>query len=111
MDVRTHGERVYKTKAPDAVSWYRPHLETSLALIERTATGPSSAIIDIGGGESTLADDLLSRGYQKVTILDISETAMEVCKKRIGKAASRIRWMVADITRTELDASAYDIWH
>ena len=111
MDVKTHWEKIYKTKAPDAVSWYRSHLETSLALIERTATGPSSAIIDIGGGESTLADDLLSRGYQNVTILDISETAIEVCKKRIGEAASRIRWMVADVTRTELDTLAYDVWH
>src|ERR1700730_4762343 len=111
MDVRTHGERVYKTKAPDAVSWYRPHLETSLALIERTATGPSSGIIDVGGGESTLADDLLSRGHQDVPILDISETAIDVCKKRIGEAASRIHWIVADVTRTELDASTYNLWH
>jgi ubiquinone/menaquinone biosynthesis C-methylase UbiE len=111
MDVRTHWERVYKTKAPDAVSWYRPHLETSLALIERTATGPSSGIIDVGGGESTLADDLLSRGHQHVTILDISETAIDVCKKRIGEAASRIHWIVADVTRTELDASTYNLWH
>jgi ubiquinone/menaquinone biosynthesis C-methylase UbiE len=111
MDVRTHWERVYKTKAPDAVSWYRPHLETSLALIERTATGPSSGIIDVGGGESTLADDLLSRGHQDVTILDISETAIDVCKKRIGEAASRIHWIVADVTRTELDASTYNLWH
>jgi ubiquinone/menaquinone biosynthesis C-methylase UbiE len=110
MDVRTHW-RVYKTKAPDAVSWYRPHLETSLALIERTATGPSSGIIDVGGGESTLADDLLSRGHQHVTILDISETAIDVCKKRIGEAASRIHWIVADVTRTELDASTYNLWH
>jgi ubiquinone/menaquinone biosynthesis C-methylase UbiE len=111
MDVRTHWERVYKTKAPDAVSWYRSHLETSLALIERTATGPSSGIIDVGGGESTLADDLLSRGHQHVTILDISETAIDVCKKRIGEAASRIHWIVADVTRTELDASTYNLWH
>ena len=58
MDAKTHWEKVYKTKAPDAVSWYLPHLETSLALIERTGASLSSSIIDVGGGESTLADDL-----------------------------------------------------
>jgi len=86
MDARTHWEKVYKTKAPDAVSWYRPHLETSLVL-ERTGAGPSAAIIDVGTGESTLADDLLTRGYENITVLDISETAIDVCKNRMGAAA------------------------
>ncbi len=111
MDVKTHWEEVYQTKAPDAVSWYRPHLETSIALIERTGAGHSSAIIDVGGGESTLADDLLARGYQNITVLDISETAIDVCKNRMGAAGGRIHWLVADVTRTELNNSAYDVWH
>jgi hypothetical protein len=67
MDVKTHWEKVYQTKAPDTVSWYRPHLETSLALIERAGATPSSAIIDVGAGESTLADDLLSLEFQNIT--------------------------------------------
>jgi hypothetical protein len=70
MDAKTHWEKVYKTKAPDVVSWYRPHLETSLALIERTGASLSSFVIDVGGGESTLADDPLSRGHKNVTVLD-----------------------------------------
>ena len=111
MDVKTHWEKVYQTKAPDSVSWYRPHLETSLALIERTAAGPRSAIIDVGGGESTLADDLLSRGYQNITVLDISETAINVCKKRMEERADLIHWLVADVTLVELETSAYDVWH
>jgi 2-polyprenyl-3-methyl-5-hydroxy-6-metoxy-1,4-benzoquinol methylase len=111
MDVKAHWEKVYRTKAPDAVSWYRPHLETSLALIERTGAGPSSAIIDVGGGESTLADDLLARGYQNITVLDISETAIDVCKKGMATRADRIHWLVADVTFTELETSAYDVWH
>ena len=53
MDVRTHSEKIYSTKAPDQVSWYRPHLETSLSLITRATTGPVASIIDVGGGEST----------------------------------------------------------
>jgi 2-polyprenyl-3-methyl-5-hydroxy-6-metoxy-1,4-benzoquinol methylase len=111
MDVKTHWDKVYQTKAPDAVSWYRPHLETSITLIERTGAGHSSAIIDVGGGESTLADDLLARGYQNITVLDISETAIDVCKNRMGTEAGRIHWLVADVTRTELDTRAYDVWH
>lgn len=111
MDVKTHWENVYQTKDPEAVSWYRPHLETSLALIERTGVGHSSAIIDVGGGESTLADDLLARGYQNITVLDISETAIDVCKNRMGAAAGRIHWLAADVTRTELPTITYDVWH
>ena len=75
-----------------------PPLETSLALIERAATRRSAAIIEVGGGESTLVDDLLARGYQNITVLDISETAIDVCKKRIGAASEQIRWLVADVT-------------
>jgi 2-polyprenyl-3-methyl-5-hydroxy-6-metoxy-1,4-benzoquinol methylase len=111
MDVKTHWEMVYKTKAPDTVSWYLPHLETSLALIERTGASLSSSIIDVGGGESTLADDLVSRGYQKVTVLDISETAINVSKQRMGEAADQVHWLVADVLAAELDLLAYDVWH
>jgi 2-polyprenyl-3-methyl-5-hydroxy-6-metoxy-1,4-benzoquinol methylase len=110
MDARTHWEKVYKTKAPDAVSWYRPHLETSLVLIERTGAGPSAAIIDVGAGESTLADDLL-RGYENITVLDISETAIDVCKNRMRATADRVRWLVADVTVAELEPGVYDVWH
>ena len=71
------GKKSTTEKAPTAVSWYRPHLETSLSLIERVASKDSS-IIDVGGGESTLVDDLLSHGYENATVLDISETAMSL---------------------------------
>ena len=111
MNVKTHWEKVYKTKAPDTVCWYLPHLETSLALIERTGTGLSSSIIDVGGGESTLADDLVSRGYQNVTVLDISETAINVSKQRMGEAAEHVHWHVADVLAVELESRAYDVWH
>jgi 2-polyprenyl-3-methyl-5-hydroxy-6-metoxy-1,4-benzoquinol methylase len=111
MDQRRHWETVYTKKAPEAVSWYRPHLETSLALIERAAEGYSASIIDVGGGESTLVDDLLARGYQNITVLDISETAIDVTKKRLGLAVEQIHWLVDDITEAELEPGAYDVWH
>jgi 2-polyprenyl-3-methyl-5-hydroxy-6-metoxy-1,4-benzoquinol methylase len=111
MDVKTHWEKVYQTRAPDAVSWYKPHLETSLTLIKRTRATSSSAIIDVGAGQSTLADDLLSLEFQNITVLDISETAIDVCKKRMGAAANRVHWLVADVTHAKLETDVYDIWH
>jgi len=111
MNVKTHWEKVYTSRAPDAVSWYRAHLETSLALIDRAVHARSAAIIDVGGGESTLVDDLLLRGYKDLTILDVSQTAIDVTKKRLGSAADRIEWLVADIAEIELQPGAYDLWH
>jgi SAM-dependent methyltransferase len=97
-------------EAPDAVSWYRAHLETSLALIEQAAAGRPASIID-GGGESTLVDDLLARGYENITVLDISQAAIDANRKRLGKASEGVHWLVADITKAELEPSAYDVWH
>lgn len=111
MDARTHWEKIYTTKAPDQVSWYRPHLETSLALIERSAPDRAASIIDIGGGESTLVDDLLASGFQNITVLDVSQIAIDITRKRLGQAAERVHWLVADITQVELEPRAYDIWH
>jgi carbamoylphosphate synthase small subunit len=84
MDAQRHWENIYGKKAADAVSWHRPHLETSLELIERTAPEYSASTIDIGGGESTLVDDLLARGYQNISVLDISQTAPEVVEDEIS---------------------------
>jgi 2-polyprenyl-3-methyl-5-hydroxy-6-metoxy-1,4-benzoquinol methylase len=112
MDVRAHWEKIYEAKAPDAVSWYRPHLETSLALIEDAAGAErSAAIIDVGGGESTLVDDLLAHGFQDITVLDISATAFEVTKKRLGTTAGRVHWLLGDITQIDLVPRRYDVWH
>ena len=111
MDARTHWEKVYTTKAPESVSWYRRHLETSLALIERAADARESSIIDVGGGESTLVDDLLLRGYKNLTVLDVSQTAIEVTRKRLGMAAEQVRWLVGDIVEIGLEQHAYDLWH
>jgi len=111
MDAQRHWENIYGKKAADAVSWYRPHLETSLELIERAAPEYSASIIDIGGGESTLVDDLLARGYQSISVLDISQTAVDANKKRLGPASEHIHWLVADITKATLESCAYDVWH
>jgi 2-polyprenyl-3-methyl-5-hydroxy-6-metoxy-1,4-benzoquinol methylase len=111
MNSRTHWEKIYTTKAPDQVSWYRAHLETSIALIERSVRDRAASIIDVGGGESTLVDDLLARGFQSVTVLDVSQVAIEATKKRLGQVADRVHWLAADITKVELHPAAYDAWH
>ena len=111
MDSQTHWERIYGTKAPDAVSWYRPHLELSLELIRRAAPEPTASVIDVGGGESTLVDDLIGQGYENITVLDISSIAIEATRKRLGSVSGRVHWLVADITDTQLASGAYDVWH
>lgn len=111
MDARAHWDKVYATKAPEAVSWYRAHLDTSIALIERAAGRPAASLIDVGGGESTLVDDLLARGFQNLAVLDVSQTAIEVTKKRLGAAAEQVRWLVGDITEIDLEPNSYDVWH
>jgi 2-polyprenyl-3-methyl-5-hydroxy-6-metoxy-1,4-benzoquinol methylase len=111
MSDPTHWEKVYQTKSPDAVSWYRPHLERSLDFIKRAAPDRSAAIIDVGGGESTLVDDLLADGFSDVTVLDISSVAIEVAKKRLGAAANNVAWLIADITEATLPQRHYDVWH
>ncbi len=111
MSRQTHWDHVYQTKPADAVSWYRPHLDKSLELIRHVASDLSAAIIDVGGGESTLVDDLLAAGYRDVTVLDISATAIEVAKQRLGSNAERVTWLAADITEAELPEHRYAVWH
>jgi SAM-dependent methyltransferase len=111
MNHQSHWDRVYATKRPETLSWYQPHLETSLALIESVASELSTPIIDVGGGASTLVDDLLLRGYENVTVLDISRAALQVARRRLGPDARRARWIVADILTARLKPGAYEIWH
>jgi 2-polyprenyl-3-methyl-5-hydroxy-6-metoxy-1,4-benzoquinol methylase len=107
-----HWENVYQTKGPESVSWFRPHLETSLAFIAHATGGNLSApIIDVGGGASTLVDDLVNCGYENVTVLDISQSALELAQTRLAAAAGVVRWLNADVVQAELPAQAFDVWH
>ena len=91
MTTQAHWEKVYQTKAVDEVSWYRPHLEVSLKLIADAAPDHASAIIDVGGGEATLVDDLVGQGYSDVTVLDISSAAIDVVPWAAAAHASTVR--------------------
>ena len=111
MDTQAHWEQIYGTKPPDQVSWFCPHLHTSLALIRRAAGDQSASVIDVGAGASTLVDDLIEAGYTNLTVLDISQAAIEVAKNRLGEASKSIRWLRADVTGANLPAHSYDVWH
>jgi len=111
MNAKTHWESVYGTKAPDAVSWYAAHLLLSMHYVRKAASGRDANIIDVGGGESTLVDDLLDEGYDKLTVLDISATALEVTRRRLGARADKVNWLTGDVLDIELPFGAYDVWH
>lgn len=108
---KDHWEKVYTTKAPDTVSWFQPHAETSMRLIKATGLGSASEIIDVGGGASTLVDDLLDEGHRQVTVLDLSAVALEESRRRLGELANRVTWVEADITRATFPPHSIDLWH
>ncbi len=93
------------------MSWYRPHLERSFGLIEQARLPADAAIIDVGGGTSTLVDDLLDRGYSRVSVLDISARAIEAARERLGPRAAAVSWLTGDITRIELPSNEFEFWH
>lgn len=111
MDPKAHWETVYQTKAPTNVSWYSPHLELSMEIIRKLNVERSARIIDVGAGESTLVDDLITEGYLNLTVLDISQTALDVARERLGPQGSTVAWKQADITKVELPAQRFDVWH
>jgi hypothetical protein len=109
-DRQEHWNQVYRTKAADSVSWYQPLPEPSLAALEAFAVPASAALIDVGGGASSLVDRLLARGWSDLTVLDIAEPALEADRARLGTAAGQVNWLTADIT-TWRPARSYDVWH
>jgi ubiquinone/menaquinone biosynthesis C-methylase UbiE len=111
VDARTHWDRIYSTKPATDVSRYRPHLERSLDLIDRAACDRNAAIIEVGGGASTLVDDLLDRGYTNITVMDVSGASVEAARQRLGQRAEAIEWVVADFRNAVLPSNAFDVWH
>jgi len=111
MEAKNHWETVYETKAPDTVSWYAPHLTESLAYIQKTGLPKTAAVIDVGGGEATLVDDLLADGYTDVSVLDISAKALEVCRHRLGDRGRDVHWIAADVLAHGFAPNLVDVWH
>lgn len=110
MDER-HWDEVYRSKGSTQVSWYRPRLDRSLALLERAQVSPNARVLDVGGGAATLVDELLARGATDVTVLDLSAVALAAAQQRLGASAARVRWLQGDVLTAELPAQGYDVWH
>lgn len=110
MSKKEHWEQVYHKRSPLEVSWYQAEPKLSLELIATTGLSPDAAIIDVGGGASTLVDALLQRQYQKLAVLDISGTALAHARARLGDQADSVEWFEADITRFK-PPHAFDLWH
>jgi SAM-dependent methyltransferase len=109
-DQQDHWTHVYEEKAPTSVSWYQPTPEPSLRALRKFGASPSSSVVDVGGGASTLVDALLEQGWQDITVLDIAVPALDAAKARIGPLSDRIHWEVADITEWR-PARKFGIWH
>jgi SAM-dependent methyltransferase len=110
-DRAPHWDAVYTQKEATAVSWYREHLDASLQLLEHAGLSPQSRVIDVGGGASSLVDDLLARGVARIDVLDLSAAAIEVAKARLGARAATVRWWIADVVQAPLPAAGYTHWH
>lgn len=107
---KNHWENVYETKNQDEVSWTQKIPQTSLDLIEEASKDKSSKIIDIGGGDSNLVDFLLEKGFENISVLDISAKALEKAKERLGAQAENVDWIATNITEFE-PQTMYGIWH
>ncbi|MEY2902156.1 MAG: hypothetical protein RLY89_1262 [Bacteroidota bacterium] len=110
FDKKAHWDKIYQTKSLNEVSWFQPKPETSLHFFNEFKVDKAASIIDIGGGDSLLVDHLLDLGYQHITVLDISATALERAKIRLGNRAGLVKWIVADAA-TFVSEEQYDFWH
>lgn len=108
---KNHWEAIYQTKAADQVSWFKPRLSQTFQLLSQANVSVREPILDVGGGASTLVDDLLKKGFGDITILDISSEALEVAKKRLGSQAQKVKWLISDITTADLLKNHYALWH
>ncbi|MES2448100.1 MAG: class I SAM-dependent methyltransferase [Bacteroidota bacterium] len=110
IDRKNHWETVYETKNPDQVSWTQEVPQTSLDFISSFEVSKDASIIDVGGGDSKLVDYLLEKGFKNITVLDISDKALEKAKNRLGSKAHKVNWIVSDITEFE-PTITYNVWH
>lgn len=111
MQPKEHWEQLYSSKSVDEVSWFQEHAALSVKLIRDAGVALTAPIIDVGGGASTLVDDLLANGYAKITVLDLSAAALAAAKARLGVRAADVQWLEANIIEAELASNAYEVWH
>lgn len=107
---KAHWERIYRDKSPLDLSWYQTAPTVSLELILASGVDRSAPLIDVGGGASTLVDNLLVCGFTTISVLDISTQALAHARHRLGDRAQQVQWIESDITQFE-PADSYALWH
>ncbi len=110
FDRKVHWENIYQTKDFKEVSWYQARPHTSIDFIRQSGLPLNAGIIDVGGGDSLLVDHLLDMGYSNLTVLDISEAALDRARKRLGPKAESVKWIVADVGSFVAE-EVYELWH
>jgi SAM-dependent methyltransferase len=108
--MKEHWEEIFTTKAEDELSWFQPYPKTSIEFIEYFNLPLDANIIDVGGGDSYFVDALLKKGYRNIHILDISKTALNRAKLRLGPNAHFVHWIVSDILEYKPEIK-FDFWH
>jgi 2-polyprenyl-3-methyl-5-hydroxy-6-metoxy-1,4-benzoquinol methylase len=111
QSAKEHWEKVYLTKQAHAVSWFQEHATRSMEIIRSVGATSEARIIDVGGGASKLVDDLLTNGFENLTVLDLSASALEVARNRLGTLGKSVTWVAGDIREVTLLEQSYDIWH
>jgi SAM-dependent methyltransferase len=109
-DIKEYWESIYSTKGETEVSWYQSSPRLSLELIRAIAPIGTCRIIDVGGGASVLVDRLLELSFERIAVLDISKTALEKARSRLGESAARVAWIAGNVTRIQ-DIGTFDLWH
>ena len=110
MEAHDHWRQVYEAKRPDQLSWFQASPAPSLEALDRLGVGPGMSLVDVGAGASSLADALLDRGWEDLTLVDISDAALEASRLRLGPGASKLGWEAADITNWR-PGRTFDVWH
>lgn len=105
-----HWDTIYSTRGEEEVSWFQPYPKTSMAFVELFELPLDATIIDIGGGDSHFVDALLDKGYRNIYVLDISATAIDKARQRLGDRAANVHWIVSDVTEF-VPPVAFDFWH
>jgi ubiquinone/menaquinone biosynthesis C-methylase UbiE len=111
VTTKAHWEEIYASRQPTEVSWYEPNPATSLSLIGETRVPKSASIIDVGGGASTLVDNLLDAGFTHLTVLDVAANALRRAQERLGDRARAVTWLEADVLAYDFPEQSFDLWH
>jgi len=110
LNRKKYWENIYQKKQPNEVGWYQPVPKTSLDFVKNFEIPKTAKIIDVGGGDSFFVDNLLDLGYQDITVLDISDEAINRAKQRLGARSAKVKWIIEDAAAYKPN-DTYDFWH